>query len=157
MTVQRTEAEILAASLELGLIDVAEAVAWADSEIAASDVPHSALCDVAMASRENNLDVAHMLRQLPGEIDRNRALRGVTRNAYESLRTERCTPRQVAGALYSLAMNNELLPDRLRQSALWFCDAIDLAEEGHIEERPEQVVEQMQLTLEEWLDEQPSP
>jgi hypothetical protein len=154
MSTQRTQAEALALSLELGLLDVTDAVAWADVEIAASDTPHNALCEVALASRDNNLDVANMLRQLPGEIDCNLVLRGVIRNAAEVLRSNRRTPEQIAAALYKLAIDGNLPSGGLCDHAWWFDNALDLAESGYIQERPEQVVNQMHEVLDAWLDDE---
>jgi hypothetical protein len=86
MSIQRTEAEALAACLELGLADVVDAVRWADGQILESDVPNKALCEVSMASHANNLDVAAILRQLPGEIDSSFVMRCLIERAAARLR-----------------------------------------------------------------------
>ena len=49
----RTEAESLAIAVERGWLNVADAVRWADNQIELSDIPCSALCDVAIASSKS--------------------------------------------------------------------------------------------------------
>ena len=149
---QRTEAEALAVRLELELSDVLEAVRWADDQILASDVPHNALCDVAMATRANNWDVAGMLRQLPGAIDQSYVVRRLIECAAKRLRTDTANARTVAFAIYQLAMDETLPPGPLRKEAWWFYDAIDLASSGYIQETPDQVVRRMLNVLDAELE-----
>lgn len=149
---QRNEAEALAACLELDLADVPDAVRWADEQILASDVPHNALCDVAMAARSNNWDVAGMLRQLPGTIDQSFVVRRLIECATERLRSDNANARTVAFALYQLAMDETLPPGPLRKDAWWFYDAIDLATSGYIQETPDEVIRQMLNALDTELE-----
>lgn len=151
MANQRTQAEVLASCLELGLIEVANAVAWADVQIGANDVPHIALCDVAMASRAYSFDVASMLRQLPGEVDSASVVRRIVEHCSNILRSGCVSPRTIASALYELAVDKTLPPGKLAENALWFYDALDLATDGVIRETPEQVVQQMREVIDDAL------
>jgi hypothetical protein len=144
---QRTEAEALAACLELGWLSTSDAVRWADAQILKTDVPSNALCDIAMASRQNNLDVALMLRQLPGVIDSAYVTRRLLECAAERLRHQPEKARSIAFALYQMAMGDVLPPGPLRQNAWWFYDAIDLAESRTVEETPAQIIRQMAEAL----------
>lgn len=66
-------AEVLARSLELGIVRVSDVIRWADAVIAAStEAPHWAVCEVATMSRAFSADVAHALRELPGPMDEQR-------------------------------------------------------------------------------------
>jgi hypothetical protein len=147
MSIQRTEAEALAACLELGLADVVDAVRWADGQILESDVPSNALCEVSMASHANNLDVAAMLRQLPGEIEPSFVLQRLIERTVERLRRNPEQARSIASALCRLALNETLPPGSLRQNVWWFYDAIDLAESRIIEETPAEIIQRMADTL----------
>ncbi|MDM8005701.1 MAG: hypothetical protein QUV05_06065 [Phycisphaerae bacterium] len=63
------EAEALAWGLGSGIVDVDEVVLWADLRIMSTDAPSPTLCDVATSGRTHPLDLASLLRLLPG--DRN--------------------------------------------------------------------------------------
>ena len=68
MSELRTEAEAFAIALELGFVPVSEAVAWSDAQIAASDVPHIALCDVSMSSHRMFLCVVRLETHCPFDV-----------------------------------------------------------------------------------------
>ena len=148
----RTEAESLARAPEAGLIDVADAVHWADQEIAVVDVPHNVLCDVSMSSRAYPQDVARLLRGIPEQFDRGRASVQVLRLALDALTSGRRSPECVAHALFELAIADDIPPGRLRDGAFWYWDALDMAREGYIPETTEEIVGTMTSTLSQVLD-----
>ncbi len=86
MTSTRVEAESLAVGLELGIVPVSDAVAWADKQIESSDVPHSTICEIAMASSRSPQDVVHLLRSLPGVFDVAGVVRLTVRHMLVALR-----------------------------------------------------------------------
>ena len=148
---QRTQAEALAICLEYGLLDASDVIAWADQQIAQSDQPHVVLCDIAMALPAHPLDIASLLRQLPGEVDTFLVIRQLVEYSINVLRSKRRPPRQVASLLYKLAREKSILSGPLRDDAYWFDDALDLSENGYIQDRPEEIAIQMIQMLEQWL------
>ena len=155
MSKQRTEAEALAVSLELGLRGVADAVTWADNQIAAeASVPHIALCELALAHHEHGIDVANLLRRLPGAVDQQEVTRRVVRDTAEAARTQRLTPRMIESALFTLALNSELPPGEVTSAAYQFSHDLDLAEEGLSHDTPAHVMKRMLKVLDWWLEQQ---
>lgn len=152
MPSQRTEAEAIAIALEIGLLDAADAVHWADRQIEISDVPHVVLCDVAMAASKFPQDVAHMLRSLPGELDHEGAVQAVLRYAYESLVQSKRTPLGVASALFQLAMADDLPEGELKSHAWGYWDEIDMARDGGYYRSEAEITSHMTATLKAHLD-----
>lgn len=119
----RTEAESLAIALELSLLHVADAVRWADRQIELSDIPPSSLCDVAMASSKFPQDVAHMLRSIPGDCDYAGAVHLTLGYALKALKESTSDPRDVARALFDMAMASDLPEGDLKYHAFGYWDA----------------------------------
>ncbi len=63
------EAALLARAIELGVLEVADAIAWAEGRIDEEAHPHWAIAELCTMSRAHVRDVADTLRQLPGEPD----------------------------------------------------------------------------------------
>jgi hypothetical protein len=139
----RTEAESLAIALELGLIEVADAVRWADERIAEMDLPETAFCDLSMSSKAYPQDVAHLLRTIAGEPDQRTAVREVLRRALEAIRSGRRTPECVARALFGLAIAGDLPTGRLKDELYLFDAEFDAASEGHIVLTREEICSRM--------------
>jgi hypothetical protein len=129
----RTEAEALARALELGLIDVADAVRWADQKIAQEDSLPNALYDVAMSSKVYPQDVAHLLRSIPGTFDRERAVLYILRFALDAVLSERRTPECVARAMFLLALADDLGFAGLESKAYLWDAEFDAVHEGYID------------------------
>jgi hypothetical protein len=66
------EAEVLAVSLEIGAVSVADVVEWADARVAIEDHPHWSVCEVATMGASYEPDVARALREVPGVVDETR-------------------------------------------------------------------------------------
>ena len=147
----RTEAEALAIALKFGLATVADAVAWADAQIAASDVPHVALCNVSMAATRYPQDVASMLRELPGEFDSEAAVRLALKYASSALRNGSIDPRDVARALYDIAIAGHLSNGDFERHALSFWDGIDLVRNGIGVKSESQIIDDMTRMLGEFI------
>lgn len=147
----RTEAESVAIALEISLFDVAAAVRWADRQIEQADVPHIAICDVALAASKHPQDVAFMLRQVPGECDHPQAVRLVLRYALAALEERERDPRQIAHGLFDLACADDLPESDLKHHAWGYWDALDLARDGYVDQTEEQIVSHMISTLKSFL------
>jgi hypothetical protein len=146
----RTEAESIAIALKTGLLDVADAVAWADRQIAAGDVPDVALCDVSMASRKYPQDVVSMLRSLPGLVNHDEAIRATMRISLDRLQSGARNPSDVARALFNLAISDDLPDGDLKRHAFCFWDEIDLARDGYVPTLKSTIVAQMMRLLEDF-------
>ena len=147
----RTEAESVARALEVGLLDVADAVVWADRQIERSEVPHAAICDCAMAASRYPRDVASILRQVPGDYDQSQALRLLLRYALDALEQRKRDPRKIAHALFDLACAGDLPKSELKYHSWGYWDAIDLARDGYIHQTEKQVIAHMTSTLKDFL------
>jgi hypothetical protein len=69
MTRQKHEAERLRIGIRGGWLNVSEAVAWADTQIAESPVPHASLLDVAIGANRTREEMAALLGAVPGSSD----------------------------------------------------------------------------------------
>jgi hypothetical protein len=139
----KTEAESLARALELALIDVADAVRWADRKIAETDVPPDALCDVSMSPKAHLQDVVHLLRSLPGECDRQLAVLYTLRFALDALTSGRRTPECVGRAMFLLALDGDIASTELEQQAYCWDDMFGLSLRGHVSETRDDIVAKM--------------
>ena len=143
----RTQAEAFASALEVGAVLVEEVVAWADAIIEREDHPHWAICELATCGREYPPDVVHRLRAVPGvpDIAVSRGL--VLLMLRDSLvRDPRCAS-HVAHSLFDLAMAGQILDSELEALAWWAWDALDLADDGIIEETRADIVDKMRDAL----------
>lgn len=131
MTSTKTEAESLARGIELGIIPVSDAVAWADSQIEESDIPHNSICEISMSSSKYPQDVVHLLRSLPGEIDAADAVQLTVRHLLVALRDLKYDSESIAHALYDLAMADDLPDGRMKQKSSWYWDEIGLSRAGY--------------------------
>ena len=73
----KDEAETLRVAIAAGLATVADAVAWADRVIVAEPRPDPALLDISLAGRGSAAAMISLLRDVPGEVDRVKVVRGV--------------------------------------------------------------------------------
>lgn len=147
ITELRSEAESLAIALEFGIIDVADAVCWADDRIAESDVPHVALCDVSMSPKDYPQDVASLLRKIPGQFNHDSSIARVLQLALDTLKSQRRTPECVAKSLFDLVVAGALPPGELSDGAWWYWDAFDMARQGCIKKTAEEITHQMLSAL----------
>jgi hypothetical protein len=152
----RTEAEAIAISLEVGFLRVADAVRWADHQIEMSDVPTSPMCDVAMASSRLPQDVAHSLRSIPGDCDKVAAVQLVLRYARNALMESSSDPRDVARALFDMAVADELPEGDLKSHAFGYWDDIDLARDSTIPQSEAEIVADMVRRIQEFLGDAPA-
>ena len=146
----RTTAEALAIAIEEELIPVTDAVAWADERIAESDVPHVALCDIAMARNAYPVDVANYLRGLPGEVDLSAAAREVVQIALTQLRSG-VDPSTIGKILFHMTQDNLLLDGEFKSDAWTFWDGIDLARDGYGAESEASIVSRMTAAMEKFV------
>jgi hypothetical protein len=147
----RTEAESLARALELGLIDVADAVRWADQKIADSEVPDDTLCDVSMSSKAYPQDVAHLLRGIPGQCDRQLAFLHLLRCALDTLTSGRRTPECVARAMFQLAIAGDVVSTRFQDEAFCWDAMFDAVREGYVSNTRGEITGEMISTLSQTL------
>lgn len=146
----RTTAEALAIAIEEELIPVADVVAWADERIAESNVPHIALCDLAMARNACPIDVANWLRSLPGEIDDSAVAKKIVVFALKALKAG-ADPSFIGRALFRMNRDDLFLEGEPEGS--WrYWDDIDLARDGCGKESEELIVARMTAAMEEFVD-----
>jgi hypothetical protein len=148
----KTEAESVARAIELGIIDVAHVVSWADQIIAEIDVPPNALCDISLASKAHSQDVAHLLREIPGSLNCNLAVVQILRLIFNALTSGRRTPECIAEALFQLALAGSLPPGRLKDEAFFYWDLLDHVRNGYVKETSEEIVAMMISALSETVN-----
>lgn len=107
---RRTEAEEIATALELGLLSVPDAIRWADAGIEADPQPPFALIEVSVAAKAPPVEVAHLLRSLPGEPGRRELARRLVCRIAGALHDGRVTAAGAARILYHMVLA-ELIPD----------------------------------------------
>ena len=147
----RDEAEELAMAIELGFALVDEAVDWADRHIVAVDQPPYELIEVSSAGRSHPLDVAHLLRAIPGTVDIFATCRRVFARMLSALNDGRVTPEAVARALDFMQLDGRM-PDADAQSEMSrLNDAFDLAHEGTYG-TSEEVSRELREFLEHYID-----
>jgi len=151
MTSIRTEAESIAIGLELGVVQIADAVRWADDQIEAADVPSPAICDIAMASSKSAQDVVLLLRSLPGDFDPEVVVQSNVRHLLIALRDLKFDPEFIAKALYDLA--DALPPGALKTQAGWYWDAIGLIRTGVAHETVDEIKADMLRHLSKFVGE----
>lgn len=139
----RNSAEALAVRLEIGAAGVADAVAWADSVMAAESHPHWSVCEVATMGKSYEPDVARALREVPGEFDEKWLCQEVIQQLARGLAEDRTRADKIASALYELAWADELPEGELLSIAWWAWDALAMADDGTVEMTRDQVVDQM--------------
>lgn len=147
----RNEAEVLAIAIELGVVQVAEAVDWADQYIVALDQPPYELIELSSAGASHPLDVAHLLRTVPGAADVPAVCRRVFARMLSALNEGRMSPESVARALDFMQLEGRA-PDPDAQSEMSrLNDAFELAHEGTYG-TPEQVGRELREFLERYID-----
>ena len=117
--------------------------------------PSGALCEVSLSLARYAQDVAGLLRQLPGSPNMRDANRLLLALLDGRLRGDADLADRVASALFQMAIANEIESEDLRRIGLWAWDALDLADEGHIEESRDQVVTVMAEALNRAASEAP--
>lgn len=65
----KQKADALGMALETGAISRSDVVAWADSLIETTEQPLEWMIELSLSANKHYLDVVHMLREVPGEID----------------------------------------------------------------------------------------
>lgn len=144
---RRIEAEEIAIALELGLLSVTDAIRWTDAGIEADPHPPFALIQVSLAAKAPPVEVAHLLRSLPGDPDRREVARRLVCRIVGALHHGRVTAARAARILYHMVLA-ELIPDPSAEGAMArLDDAFDLARGGYFG-----TVEDAERDLHEFLD-----
>lgn len=105
---QKEQAEVLRHGLMSGSRTVADAIAWADSVIAADPQPDMEIIEIAATSRRRPADVSVLLRNVAGECDRLAVIRRSMTDLRRDLAADPARGPQIARWLYELAINGEL-------------------------------------------------
>ena len=105
----KNEAEHLRFGVCGGWLNVAQAVAWADDQIAQSVSPHPALLDVALARNRSREEVAALLDAVPGTADLTGVMRQCLADLLELVERQTDMARDVAKWL-EVAANEGFLP-----------------------------------------------
>lgn len=124
------EAEELALALDHKLIDVAEAIRWADARLLARDDAPECLIDVSLAGSLYPDEVARLLRRIPGERDLPGAARRFPARMAIALDAGRITPAQAARSLYKMYGDRHVPDNAAAVAILSIDDSFDLARAG---------------------------
>jgi hypothetical protein len=130
MPKQKEEAEVLRHGLLAGVRTVADAVAWADSMVAADPKPDIAVIEVASSARRSTADVVALLRDVPGECDSVAAIRRAMADLRTALASEPARGLEIARWLYQLGTSGELPEEQFGQEAYSLEDWFYLASRG---------------------------
>jgi len=125
----KNEAEHLRFGIRGGWLNVDQAVAWADSQIAQSPAPHTALLDVALAGARSRGDVVALLAAVPGTADVTGVMRWCLADLLELVHREPGAVRDVARWLEVAAFEGFLPASEFGSEPIAIDDAFGLAEE----------------------------
>jgi hypothetical protein len=127
----KCEAEALRIELAVGLVDVADVVAWADRLIgadAAGGAP--VLLDISLSSRKSVVDVMSLLGEMPGQFDPHAVGRRLASNLAERYATGEVDVVGAARAMYRIMLDG-LAPDEdFEDDARWADYGVELALDG---------------------------
>ena len=138
---QKEEAEALRVAITRGFATVADAVAWADRVIVADPRPDWALLDISLAGRGSPADMITLLREVPGEVDHERVMRGVLACMLRALDADAARGERIANALYSMKADGELPDEPFGWEPYTIADMFELARVGTYGSRDEAVRE----------------
>lgn len=125
----REYAEAMAWAIEHGLEAPRDALDWACLLVAEQSEAPEELIELAGAVRAHPADVARLLRNLPGPIDRSRVLRKIFAKYLDLLGRDPSAWSQVTAGLEQMAINGEV-PEPLDRPCRSFDDQLALAKQG---------------------------
>ena len=129
MTTLKLQAEVLRIGILGGYVSPEEAIAWADALIESLSPAPADLIEVSLSGGRRD-DVASALAQVSGSFDEESLRRTLLRKMADIAFSRPQFCRQIARALYQLAVEGRA-PTRADESAMFtFDDAYDLAESG---------------------------
>ena len=129
---QRDEAEALAIALEAGVIEVSAAIRWADQVIEACSDPTSEVVAVSLATKAPAAEMAHLLRNTPGELSQPRAARRALLFMMMALESGRVSSKYIARSLYGMWLRGGAPCEDAEGAMSRLDDAFYLATEGMI-------------------------
>ena len=118
----RNQAEAYAQALETGLLETQTVVAWADREIARSDIPPPPLIEVSLAGDDVNALVS-ALRGLPGEPDLLQASRLLLGHMGRALEKDPSLVEPIVEKLFRMAID-KALPEPEREDEVYAMEGI---------------------------------
>ena len=127
---QKEQAEVLRHGLMSGSRTVADAIAWADSVIAADPQPDMEIIEIAATSRRQPAYVSVLLRNVAGECDRLAVIRRSMTDLRRDLAADPSRGPQIARWLYELATGGELPEGEFGSEAYALEDWFALASRG---------------------------
>lgn len=127
---QKEQAEVLRCGLQAGVRTVADAVAWADSIIAADPQPDIAVIEVACGGLRRPGEMVSLLREVGGESDRVTVIRRAMADLRSALLANPARGPEIAGWLYQLATTGELPEEQFGQEPYSLGDWFALASAG---------------------------
>jgi hypothetical protein len=126
----KNDAESLRLSLQAGLIQPSEVIAWADAQIAASDIPQSALIDVSLAGSKSPAEIERALSNIEGWFDDATIALATFRKMAMAIERKPVLARNAAKLLCKMAKKG-IVPSREAESAMFGLDEdFYLAESG---------------------------
>lgn len=130
MATQKHQAERLRIGLGGRWIQVRDAIAWADRQIAEASHPHPALIDIALAHNRRREDVEALLAAIPGSVDAVSVMRLCLGDMLEAVERDPRLAADAARWLYHAALREELPEAEFGLEAYAVEDAFSLAEQG---------------------------
>ena len=130
MARQKEDAEVLRYGLKAGIRSVADALAWADSLIAADPHPDFAVIEVACGGNRRPREFAELLQEVPGECDTLKVMRRHLTHLRTVVAAKPERGSEVAAWLYRLALNGHLPEDEFGVEPYSLGDYFELARTG---------------------------
>jgi hypothetical protein len=147
----KQQAEALRVGLLAGYVAPAEVVAWADSAIAAGDVPGPELIDVSLGGGLPVDKLARALSAMPGEVSPAPLSQTILHQMAAALRRDPATARGIAQSLYQMWLDDLVPSPEARAQMSRLDDAFALAESGTWGTLPEVHAELAEF-LSEWAE-----
>ena len=126
----KLQAEALRIGLLAGYVGPAEAVAWADSVIAAGDVPGPEIIEVSLGGGLPSDELARALGAIPGEVSRTPLSHEILRQMAAALRRDPAKGPAIARSLYRMWLDDLVPSPEAKAQMIRLDDAFDLAESG---------------------------
>jgi hypothetical protein len=135
----KLEAARLRVALDLGLVTVADVVAWSDSLIESSEHPDPAFLELSSMWKADPLDVWRALEAISEDLHTLQVLPWVLGLAHARLLAQPTYGKELAARLNSLSAD---LPEDF-EDITWLAQAFQDAEDGYIAESVEDVREML--------------
>ncbi len=126
----KDSAEALRFLLVVGLAEVSEAIAWADAQIALSDIPSPELIDVSLSGSKPVAELVRSLSAIPGTPHPEKVASEVLHRLSAFVERNPSNARRAARILYDMYCEGLVPSPDVKEQMLRLDDAFSLAESG---------------------------